>query len=63
MATADKNAKSQLLKARVPHEIVDMMNTLKRPDESTSQFIINAVISEIEKRKAPLNEKETTSNE
>ncbi|HCD2515279.1 TPA: hypothetical protein NBJ98_004434 [Citrobacter freundii] len=55
MATADKNAKSQLLKARVPHEIVNMMNALKHPDETTSQFITISIASEIEKRKLSIN--------
>ncbi|EQA2662157.1 TPA: YlcI/YnfO family protein [Escherichia coli] len=50
MATGTKNAKSQALKARVPHEVVEAMEMVKEDDESTSQFIITSMQSEIKRR-------------
>lgn len=50
MATGTKNAKSQALKARVPHDVVEAMEAVKEEDESTSQFIITSMQSEIKRR-------------
>ncbi|EEX7361349.1 hypothetical protein HVV37_24540 [Escherichia coli] len=50
MATGTKNAKSQALKARVPHEIVNAMESVKESGESTSQFIIASMQGEIKRR-------------
>jgi len=51
MATGTINAKSQSLKARVPHEIVDAMEGVKEDNESTSSFIVSAMEGEIKRRK------------
>ncbi|WP_176463811.1 YlcI/YnfO family protein [Escherichia coli] len=50
MATGTTNAKSQALKARVPHEIVNAMESVKESGESTSQFIIASMQGEIKRR-------------
>ncbi|HGE8296761.1 TPA: YlcI/YnfO family protein [Serratia marcescens] len=50
MATGTVNAKSQSLKARVPHEIVDAMESVKEVGESTSGFIVTAMEGEIKRR-------------
>ena len=50
MATGTKNAKSQSLKSRVPHEVVDAMEDVKEEGESTSQFIITSMQGEIKRR-------------
>ncbi|EOL1132974.1 YlcI/YnfO family protein [Escherichia coli] len=50
MATGTINAKSQALKARVPHEIVNEMELVKESGESTSQFIIASMQGEIKRR-------------
>ncbi len=50
MATGTVNAKSQSLKARVPHEIVDAMESVKADGESTSGFIVTAMEGEIKRR-------------
>ncbi|MDT7328384.1 YlcI/YnfO family protein [Citrobacter freundii] len=50
MATGTTNAKSQSLKARVPHEIVEAMELVKVENESTSQFIIASMQGEIKRR-------------
>jgi aspartate ammonia-lyase len=50
MATGTSNAKSQALKARVPHEIVEAMEEVKSDGESTSQFIIASMQGEIKRR-------------
>lgn len=50
MATGSKNAKSQSLNARVPHEVVEAMTQVKDENESTAQFIVIAIKREIEHR-------------
>ncbi|WP_328592654.1 YlcI/YnfO family protein [Yersinia alsatica] len=55
MSTGSKNAKYQSINARVPHDIVEAMERCKRPDESTSQFIITSIQTEIVRR---LNDKD-----
>ncbi|EES8473659.1 hypothetical protein FU861_005558 [Escherichia coli] len=50
MATGTTNAKSQALKSRVPHEIVNAMESVKESGESTSQFIIASMQGEIKRR-------------
>ncbi|WP_158663262.1 YlcI/YnfO family protein [Escherichia coli] len=50
MATGTTNAKSQALKARVSHEIVNAMESVKESGESTSQFIIASMQGEIKRR-------------
>ncbi|EKN3986135.1 YlcI/YnfO family protein [Yersinia enterocolitica] len=50
MSTGSKNAKSQSLNARVPHDIVEAMESVKKADESTAQFIVTSMQTEIERR-------------
>ncbi|ADZ43702.1 TPA: YlcI/YnfO family protein [Yersinia enterocolitica] len=50
MATGNINAKSKALKARVPHNVVEAMESVKKADESTAQFIVTSMQTEIERR-------------
>lgn len=50
MATGTKNDKSQKVQARAPHDVVDAMEEVKEPGESTGQFIVAAMQSEIKRR-------------
>ncbi|MFC0226324.1 YlcI/YnfO family protein [Serratia aquatilis] len=50
MATGTKNEKSQKVQARAPHEVVDAMEEVKEPGESTGQFIVRAMQGEIKRR-------------
>ncbi|WP_323636265.1 YlcI/YnfO family protein [Pectobacterium polaris] len=50
MATGTKNEKSQKVQARAPHEVVDAMEEVKEPGESTGQFIVMAMQGEIKRR-------------
>ncbi|ELI8403129.1 YlcI/YnfO family protein [Yersinia enterocolitica] len=50
MSTGSKSAKSQSLNARVPHDIVEAMKSVKKADESTAQFIVTSMKTEIERR-------------
>ncbi|EEC0688488.1 hypothetical protein AH140_004351 [Salmonella enterica subsp. enterica] len=54
MATGAKNAKSQALAARVPHEVIEGMESVKSENESTANFIVTAMRGEITRRQ--LNE-------
>ncbi|MFV8906877.1 YlcI/YnfO family protein [Serratia fonticola] len=50
MATGSKNAKSQSLTARVPHDIIEGMDAVKHAGESTAGFIATAMQGEITRR-------------
>ncbi|MGY0161445.1 YlcI/YnfO family protein [Edwardsiella tarda] len=50
MATGAKNAKSQTIAARVPHDIADSIEELKAEGESTGQFVVTALRGEIKRR-------------
>ncbi|AVZ16721.1 YlcI/YnfO family protein [Enterobacter hormaechei] len=50
MATGSKNAKSQSVTARIAHEIIEGMESVKTPGESTGQFINSAMQGEIKRR-------------
>ncbi|WP_179038333.1 YlcI/YnfO family protein [Limnobaculum xujianqingii] len=50
MATGTKNEKSQKIQARVPHEVVEAMGQVKLEGESTGQFIVTAIQTEIKRR-------------
>ncbi|MEB5922013.1 YlcI/YnfO family protein [Franconibacter daqui] len=50
MATGTKNAKSQKLQARAPHDVIEEMEALKEPGESTAQFIVTSLQGEIKRR-------------
>lgn len=59
MATGTKNEKSQKLQTRAPHEIVEAMEKVKKPGESTAQFIVTAMQGEITRRLRKLAQEET----
>ncbi|MBT9184235.1 YlcI/YnfO family protein [Pectobacterium aroidearum] len=61
MATGTKNEKSQKVQARAPHEVVDAMEEVKEPGESTGQFIVTAMQGEIKRRQR--KKAKDTSNE
>ncbi|MGK0688081.1 YlcI/YnfO family protein [Serratia marcescens] len=44
------NSKSQKVQARAPHEVVEAMEKVKEPGESTGQFIVTAMQGEIKRR-------------
>ncbi|BBN75816.1 hypothetical protein GEY59_11030 [Salmonella enterica subsp. enterica serovar Mikawasima] len=50
MASANKNAKSQLFTVRVPHEVVSNMEALKYDGESSAGFIVTAMQGEVARR-------------
>jgi hypothetical protein len=50
MATKAINAKSKKIDVRVPHEIVNSIEELKEPGESTGQFVVVALQGEIKRR-------------
>ena len=50
MATGSKNAKSQSVTARIAHEIIDGMESVKNSGESTGKFINAAMLGEIKRR-------------
>ncbi|MDL4915368.1 MAG: YlcI/YnfO family protein [Enterobacterales bacterium endosymbiont of Blomia tropicalis] len=54
MATGTKNDKSQKLQSRAPHEVIDAMEKVKEPGESTGQFIVAALKREISYRQRKL---------
>jgi hypothetical protein len=52
MATGMKNAKSQMISTRVPHEVVEAIETVRRDDETMPAFVITAFRNEIARRQA-----------
>lgn len=50
MATKAINAKSQTVAARVPHDVMNAVEKVKAPGESTGQFVTAALKREIEHR-------------
>ncbi|ELC1522224.1 TPA: hypothetical protein HJL77_004663 [Escherichia coli] len=52
MATANKNAKSQLTTVRVPLDIMQGMESVKLDGESNAGFIVTAMRGEIARRQA-----------
>ncbi|WP_340619043.1 YlcI/YnfO family protein [Xenorhabdus entomophaga] len=50
MATGSKNAKSQQLNARFPHEVVEEMEKYIAEGENKAQFIVTSVKAEIKRR-------------
>ncbi|EBB7650675.1 hypothetical protein ABC498_004727 [Salmonella enterica] len=50
MATGPRNAKSQSVTARIAHEIIEGMESVKEEGESTGQFISSAMRGEIKRR-------------
>ncbi|EGL5072757.1 hypothetical protein IQ607_002874 [Salmonella enterica] len=55
MATKAVNAKSQTVAARVPHDVMNAVEKVKEPGESTGQFITAALRREVDfrQRKKP----------
>ena len=52
MSTGNVNKKSAQLAARVPHEVIEDMETVKLDGESTANFIVTAMRGEIARRQA-----------
>lgn len=50
MATTNKNAKSQLTTVRVPHDVMEGMESVKQGTESNAGFIVTAMRGEIARR-------------
>lgn len=50
MATKAVNAKSQTIAARVPHDVMNSVEKVKEPGESTGQFVTSALRREVEFR-------------
>ncbi|EOC0419293.1 hypothetical protein ACI0Z1_003884 [Cronobacter malonaticus] len=51
MTTKAIHGKSQILAARVPHEVVRRMQKVRKEGESIGQFVVEALRKEIENRK------------
>ncbi|EPK6186614.1 MULTISPECIES: YlcI/YnfO family protein [Klebsiella] len=52
MATGPKNTKSQSLTARIPHDVMEAMESVKQDGESNAGFIVTAMRGEIARRQA-----------
>lgn len=50
MATGPKNTKSQSLTARIPHDVIEGMESVKQDGESNAGFIVTAMRGEIARR-------------
>lgn len=50
MAKNTVNDKSKQISIRIPHDVIEGMETLKKPDESNAGFIVAAMRSEIARR-------------
>ena len=50
MATGAKNAKSQKTTVRIPHEVMEDIESLKEDGESTAGFLVTAAKGEIKRR-------------
>lgn len=50
MATGAKNAKSQMTTVRIPHEVMEDIESLKEEGESTARFLVTAAKGEIKRR-------------
>ncbi|WP_050861650.1 YlcI/YnfO family protein [Enterobacter kobei] len=50
MATGRSNNKSTQLASRVPHDVVEGMESVKLDGETTGQFIVTAMQGEIKRR-------------
>ncbi|EAA5748710.1 hypothetical protein ATO90_17945 [Salmonella enterica subsp. enterica serovar Rubislaw] len=50
MATKAVNAKSQTVAARVPHDVMNAVEKVKEPGESTGQFVTAALRREVDFR-------------
>ncbi|PJR63507.1 YlcI/YnfO family protein [Raoultella sp. T31] len=56
MATGSVNNKSQIKNVRVPHDVLNDMESVKLEGESTAGFIVTAMRSEIARRQTEGNE-------
>lgn len=50
MATGRSNNKSTQIASRVPHEVIEEMEKVKEPSETTGSFIVLALRGEIKRR-------------
>ncbi|ENL7641228.1 hypothetical protein AB5R77_001955 [Enterobacter hormaechei] len=61
MATKSVNAKSKRFDVRVPHHIAEDVELLKHDGESTGQFVVAALESEIKRRQRKKSKEEPES--
>ncbi|QLR99917.1 YlcI/YnfO family protein [Enterobacter roggenkampii] len=50
MATGSVNNKSKQVNVRVPHEVLEEIESVKNNGESTAGFLITAAVGEIKRR-------------
>lgn len=50
MATGSVNKKSKQVNVRVPHEVLEEIESVKNNGESTAGFLITAAVGEIKRR-------------
>nr|WP_321573952.1 YlcI/YnfO family protein [Hafnia paralvei] len=50
MVTGAKNAKSQMTTVRIPHDVMENIESLKEDGESTAGFLVTAARGEIKRR-------------
>lgn len=50
MATGAKNAKSQMTTVRIPHDVMEDIESLKQEGESTAGFVVASIKGEIKRR-------------
>lgn len=55
MSTGNVNKKSAQLAARVPHDVIEEMEIVKRENESTANFIVTSMRGEIARRQVKNN--------
>lgn len=53
------NDKSKQISIRIPHDVIDSMEVLKRPDESNAGFIVTAMRGEVARRQATVTGSES----
>jgi len=52
MSTSSTNNKSQQINARVPHDVLEEMASVKNDGESNANFIVTAIRGEIARRQS-----------
>lgn len=59
MVTGAKNAKSQMTTVRIPHDVMEDLESLKEDGESTAGFLVTAARGEIKRRQRKKAKQET----
>lgn len=60
MVTGAKNAKSQMTTVRIPHDVMEDLEKMKEPGESTAGFLVTAARGEIKRRQRRKAKAETS---